>query len=213
MTPYYEAAGITIIHGDARDHEPPPSSVLITDPPYGVTFAGKKTKETRVRTGGYLGDDSPEVGPEVVAKALEHVARAGVFTGNTNLHRYPPPADIGCVYCPAGAGIGRFGFTCFHPILFYGKPTTNTKPTSLLSYNTTSDKGGEDHPCPKPVRWMRWLIDLLSTEQETIYDPFAGSGSTLRAAKDLGRTAIGVELEEAYCEIAARRLGQEVLNL
>lgn len=70
------------------------------------------------------------------------------------------------------------------------------------------------HPCPKPVDLMRWLIQRVSVNNaEVIVDPFMGSGTTLRAAKDLGRKAIGIELSERYCEIAAKRLAQEVLAL
>jgi site-specific DNA-methyltransferase (adenine-specific) len=65
------------------------------------------------------------------------------------------------------------------------------------------------HPTQKPLVLMRWLIEL--TVAETILDPYMGSGTTLRAAKDLGRKAIGIEIEERYCEIAANRLRQEVL--
>lgn len=69
------------------------------------------------------------------------------------------------------------------------------------------------HPNEKPVDLMRKLVELCSDPGELILDPFMGSGTTLRAAKDLGRRAIGVEVEERYCEIAAKRLGQEVLDL
>ena len=67
------------------------------------------------------------------------------------------------------------------------------------------------HPSEKPIALMRWCIELYPDAQ-TILDPFMGSGTTLRAAKDLGRKAIGIEIEEKYCEIAANRLRQEVLN-
>jgi len=83
------------------------------------------------------------------------------------------------------------------------------RPTSITSFDT-ADK--VDHPCPKPIRWVTWLTSMVSQEGETVLDPFMGSGTTLRAARDLGRKAIGIEIEERYCEIAARRLDQAVLD-
>jgi site-specific DNA-methyltransferase (adenine-specific) len=66
-----------------------------------------------------------------------------------------------------------------------------------------------DHPSPKPYDAMRWLVSRLPGE--VVLDPFMGSGTTLRAAKDLGRKAIGIEIEERYCEIAAQRMSQSVM--
>jgi site-specific DNA-methyltransferase (adenine-specific) len=68
------------------------------------------------------------------------------------------------------------------------------------------------HPTQKSAPLMRWLLEKIPGP-DTIIDPFMGSGTTLRAAKDLGRLAIGIEIEERYCEIAARRLDQTVLAL
>jgi site-specific DNA-methyltransferase (adenine-specific) len=69
------------------------------------------------------------------------------------------------------------------------------------------------HPTEKPAVLMRWVLGLHWVPADTILDPFMGSGTTLRAAKDLGRKAIGIEIDERYCEIAAKRLAQETLGL
>ncbi len=73
-------------------------------------------------------------------------------------------------------------------------------------------RDGFDHPTQKPLNIMRWCLSFCPDAQ-IILDPFMGSGTTLRAAKDLGRKAIGIEIEERYCEIAAKRLSQEVMGL
>jgi DNA modification methylase len=99
-----------------------------------------------------------------------------------------------------------------------GVPNLLSIPRSTL-YRQNSDAGRvvigrdtkPDHPSPKPYEAMRWLVSSLPGN--VILDPFMGSGTTLRAAKDLGRRAIGIELEERYCEIAAKRMAQTVLPL
>ncbi len=82
----------------------------------------------------------------------------------------------------------------------------------LFIHTESSEKNG--HPCPKPfILWEKLLLRGSPLKGQTIIDPFMGSGTTLRAAKDLGRKAIGIEIEEKYCEIAAKRMEQEVLPL
>jgi 16S rRNA G966 N2-methylase RsmD len=208
--PFYDRDGITIYHGDSLEILPLLGrfDLLLTDPPYGVEFAGKSTKYTKP-SGGYLGGDS-EIGPEVVRMALNQCDRGVVFTGNKLLHDYPKPKDVGCVYCPGGAGTGPWGFICFHAVLYYGKRPGGPKSPSSLSGNHISEKNG--HPCPKPIEWINWAMQMGSVEGELVVDPFGGSGTTARAAKDLGRRAIIIEKEEQYCEIAVARLAQDVLQ-
>jgi site-specific DNA-methyltransferase (adenine-specific) len=213
VSPYYDHGGITLYLGDCREIIPALTfDALVTDPPYGVDFAGKAAKGEH-RNGGYIGGDDASVGPAAVRIALKSCERGVVFSGSRLLHDYPKPRDVGCVYCPAGVGTGPWGFVCFHAVLFYGaRPGGPRSPSSLFAATAKSDNLG-GHPCAKPVRWLTWAVSLASLPSEIILDPFAGSGTTLVAAKNLGRRAIGIEIEERYCEIAARRLSQGVLNL
>jgi site-specific DNA-methyltransferase (adenine-specific) len=75
-----------------------------------------------------------------------------------------------------------------------------------------SEHGEHYHPTQKPVALMRWLIERFTKTGERILDPYMGSGSTLVAAKSVDRRAIGIEIEERYCEIAAKRLAQSVMQ-
>lgn len=210
--PYHQESSVTIYHGDCREIVPALGrfDLLLTDPPYGVNFKGKVTKHTKA-SGGYISGDS-EIGPEIVAMCLAKVSRGIVFPGTRLMREYPAWDDCGGVFCPSGAGMGRWGFACVHPILFYGPRPKRTGmwPTGFSSFDNADDCG---HPCPKPLRWMSWSIVLAGDDVETILDPFAGSGTTGRAAKDLGKKCVLIEREERYCEIAAKRLAQDVLPL
>jgi DNA modification methylase len=216
--PYYQHAEITIYHGDCREvlRSFPESwtvNLVLTDPPYEL-----------VASGGGLGK-----------KRGYEQSLAGLTEGFdiTLLERFP---DWMC-FCAkaqlvdlisAAAKNGRW------MLLTWNKPD----PTPLMNGNYLPDTeyvvhrftklyggyndrsrftvmvGGEKeyHPTGKPLALISKLMRVGSDVGFTVLDPFMGSGTTLRAAKDLGRRAIGIEIEERYCEIAAKRLSQEVLD-
>lgn len=153
---------------------------------------------------------------ETIPLVLSRVNRALIFSGARMLFIYPEPDAIGAVFTPSGAGHSPWGFQCSHPILYYGKDpylADGLGPRPNGFRDEQPNRENIDHPCPKPVKWMRWAVNRASRYGETIIDPFMGSGTTLRAALDLGRNAIGIEIEERYCEIAVRRLAQRTLGL
>jgi len=199
MTPYYERDGITIYHGDCRDILPtlPPVDLVLTDPPYGV---GKADWDALLPLDWLI--------------LCRRISPIVAFTpGVTHMYSYPPPDWPLCWARPASVqrnGLG--GFNNWEPILVYGKRVVAVD-LFLKSHGGDDDNLAAKHDCPKPLSLMRWLTSALSDEGQTILDPFMGSGTTLRAAKDLGRKAIGIEIEERYCEIAVKRLAQEVLAL
>jgi len=223
MKPYYDHAGITIYHGDCRAILPGlQADVMVTDPPYGMNLGkhggAKDKRASELRRQAYATyEDTPEnysesVVPAIIA-GLAVVTRAAVFAPVPSAWQLPAPSALGAIYIQAPNGHSPWGFQNLAPILFYG-----TAPDLHLgAHNTVAiGRGKADvacgHPCPKPLPWMLWLVQLAARPGELILDPFMGSGTTLRAAKDTGRRAIGIEIEERYCEIAAKRLQQEVLD-
>jgi site-specific DNA-methyltransferase (adenine-specific) len=219
---YYEHAGITIYHGDCREWLPfvrlDDRKVLITDPPYGIELGTTARGHSDMEKATYdLFDDSLESWLRTVLPALkQYIAgtkRGAVFAGKHVTH-LPEPATIGGIFCPAATGRNPWGFSNLIPVYFYGSQPTITagSKATMIQSNDTAERNG--HPCPKPYEWMSWLVQL-ATERgvDTVVDPFCGSGTTLLAAKNLGRMAVGWEISERYCEIAAKRLSQEVLPL
>ena len=229
MKPYYEHAGITIYHGDCRevlrynDYDSPLKfdfDALVTDPPYGVELGIEKDMrggEHGLAKKSYASyEDTEENFKEIIAPAirlcLSVSKRAAIFLAGHRTHYLPQQDAIGGIYCPGSSARFVWGFNTFSPVLFYGKqPNLNLGATSSAVQIRGS---GEDngHPCVKPLEWMLWAVKKVTLENELVLDPFMGSGTTLRAAKDLGRRAIGIEIEEKYCEIAAKRLSQEVMD-
>lgn len=213
-TPYYSHNGITIYHGDCREILPllPKVDLVLTDPPYGIfkslnsdgIMFGKPTIYSEDKT-AHIWDNKPT--PELLLMVKTTAKQFVIWGGNYF-------ADI-LGACPG--------------ILIWNKKTgNNSYADGEAAWSNVAGtmrifthqwcgaiKDSERncraiHPTQKPVRVMQWCIELADNPH-TILDPFMGSGTTLVAAKQLGRKAIGIEIEEKYCEIAAKRLGQEVL--
>jgi site-specific DNA-methyltransferase (adenine-specific) len=224
VKPYYDdGKGIVIYHGDCREILPSlKADVVVTDPPYGVDLGNHgAVNETRSRflcKAGYQSyEDTDEnlrsvVIPGVIASLDICAGRGLVFCAGSKIGAFPEPSCVGGIYLPSGCGRTRWGFQNLVLCMFYGTAPDLQNGAQHTVMRSTGHAEPSLHPCPKPLPWMLWAVRLASREGETILDPFMGSGTTLRAAKDLGRKAIGVEIEERYCEIAAKRLAQEVFD-
>lgn len=204
MTPYYDDGTVTIYHGDCLEILPNVTAdIAITDPPYNAAKA--------------YGDHNDAM-PLSMYVAWCHwwfemlPDRRIIFPGVGNQWIWAPkePKAVACWYKPGNpGGGGPFQFCEWEPILLWG---VNFRLSDVFHFSISTQSDVGDHPCPKPLRLMRAIIDRLRTEG-SIIDPFAGTGSTLRAAKDCGRRAIGIEREERWCEIAANRCAQEVFDV
>jgi site-specific DNA-methyltransferase (adenine-specific) len=220
MTPYYERNGIAIYHGDCRAVLPALTGidVVLTDPPYGIQGSSGNVNVKRGK-GKYQAafEDTPDyiqsVVVPVVQTLIQRVGCVVVTPGNRNFICYPQPDSFGTFYQPASVGLQVFGNLDAQPIFYYGKNALGRNMGVPCSYVLTEAPEKSIHPCPKPLKIWRLLLSHISRPGQTILDPFMGVGTTLRAAKDLGLRAIGIELDERYCEEAARRLAQDVLPL
>jgi len=238
VTPYYSFGGITIYHGDclAVMGELPAESVdvVFTDPPYssGARNAGTLRARGSMRRNAEA-DDSWIGGDNLTAhgftmpvrlfgvESLRVVRRDGhlfsfidwrqlpVLQGAIEASGWSPRALL--VWDKIHYGMGN-GFRQQAEFILHASKGTGDNFLRHDLGTVFRDKRQPDslgHPTVKPAAVVQ---DCLSAVPGTVLDPFMGSGTTLRAAKDLGRKAIGIEIEEKYCEIAARRLEQEVLD-
>ena len=209
MSPYYNHEGITIYHGDCRDVLPTLDSadLLVTDPPYGVGL------EYGLGVDDTLADSFSRIvfaiaeGERLCPIVLTTV---GCFAIEKRLYVERPPVWRLCWRKGITSRPSAVGFTDWEPVFVYGSKV-HRHAHDLFTVQPEL-MGAFGHPCPKPIAFYKWLISRFSDPGSTIVDPFVGSGTGLRAAKDLGRKAIGIEIEEKYCEIAAKRLSQDVLS-
>ena len=207
MTPYYEQDGITIYHGDCREALPDLQfNVVVTDPPYGIQWNPRVNHQ-----------DAPwlDTGGRPDLSMLGDVPMC-VWGGNYFTDCLPPTeAWLIWIKRPVGYDFDDDGRAYSVIELawtnFGGKPKMRHHCWDGGKRAGHADNRMFCHPAQKPLEIMAWCLKLAPPG--VVLDPFMGSGTTLRAAKNQGRKAIGIEAEEQYCEIAAKRLAQRVLPL
>lgn len=211
MKPYYEHAGITIYHGDCRETLPflgVTPGLLLSDPPYGMGYVPFRGADGSKRWGDrkkvIVTGDEKDFDPRHLLSGCD-VALWGAHWFADKL-----PASGGWLTWDKTPHGRKDGFHASDVDLCWTNCRTSSRKFSMQWGGEA--RGGEPfyHPTQKPVALMAWCINLLLTKPGPIVDPYCGAGPTLAAAKLRGYRAIGIEIEERYCEIAAKRLGQEV---
>ena len=223
MTPYYDQDGVTIYHADCREILPtlPKVDLLLTDPPYNASFNADGTKKRGVvcKHKGYAAInqewDNETVMDVVLAWHGQSLAFCSFHLLGRYLHEKPPHQILHWVKTNPFPALGDYYSFSVEYILWWrdGGAFNRGGYTDVFSFPICGGDERTGHPTQKPQALMEILIAKHTNPGDTILDPFMGSGTTLRAAKNLGRKAIGVEIDERYCEIAVRRLAQSVLPL
>lgn len=215
VSPYYDSGGITIYHGDCRQIMPGLGTfdLLLSDPPYGIgesVKAHKRATDGVKRPGGpprffEAGDwDNKPVPQWVLSLALDITRWQIVFGGN---YYAMPPSKCWLVWDKEN------GETDFADCELAWTNLDKAVRRIRHQWNGMLRKGKEPrwHPTQKPLDVIAWALRQAPDDVATVIDPWMGSGTSLRAAKDAGKRAVGIELDERHCETAAERLSQEVL--
>lgn len=201
MKPYYDKDGITIYHGDCREIAPTLIyGAVVSDPPYGV-LSESGSAATR-RSGGNQNDGRMAWDVSPSRDLLDSLTCVpAMLWGGCHLAL---PATFGYLVWDKqidGLNFGEVEF-CWTNLRFAPR---------VFRYRAVNVDGGKLHPTQKPEALMRWCFRFVPEVFAPVLDPFMGSGTTLVAAALEGRKAIGIEIDERYCEIAAKRLAQGVL--
>ena len=221
MNPYYQDDHVTLYHGNAADVLPglPKVNLVLTDPPYGLrawnTSGGQSLKKEEAVAAGKW-DSLPD---EALMLAVVNSADYAIIWGGNYLCGILGSFPCALVWNKERRGMhfadGEIAWTNLDSTCRMFDMEIVGKWRSSAS--TPADKRPKRlHPTQKPDQLMRWCIDRAQRvakipDNSVIIDPFAGSGSTLRAARSMGYSAIGIELDEKYCEMAARSFDQKSL--
>lgn len=224
MTPYYQDEYVTIYHGDAIELLPsmPKVDLVVTDPPYGINTKsdgmGKLNPWADLCNAAYW----YAAWFRAVRSRLRQNGAMWSFLNWRSLVTYQKAAcdvswPIESLLVWDKGWMGPGGMKGLRPsyelVALFAMPEFSIEDRGLpdiklVRWSSTKPTG---HPAEKPVELMSWMIEISGGG--LVLDPFMGSGTTLVAAKSLGRRAIGIEIDERYCEIAAQRLSQGVLAL
>jgi len=213
--PYFQNDLVTLYHGDCLEiTDWLKADVLVTDPPYGVAYKSNMDRGSRTDWHDSIAGDETTEARDSVIELWGDERAALVFgtwkvekpkrTRQTVIWDKTPCGFMGDLSIPFGSAheeiycLGKNGWT-------------GTREASIVKAQMlmSGDKARPDHPTPKPIGLMEKLIGKTLG---IVADPFAGSGATLIAARNLGRKVIGIELEEKYCELIANRLSQQAFD-
>lgn len=240
-TPYYDDGIVSIYHGDCREVLPQlkcdPVDMVFTDPPYGIAYEGSRNEQSReVRNARRSGEDivpnddlrgAPlqELLGDAFGKALNlcrpgaawYVCSSSIAQLDflTVLERFGVYRQE-IVWVKDSFVFGRSDYHWRHETIFYGWKEGaahyfNGGRTIDTVWEVPRPKSSPEHPTMKPLGLVTRALENSTQHGDLVLDPFMGSGTTLRAAKDMGRRAIGIEIDEQYCKSAAKRVSQETM--
>jgi DNA modification methylase len=211
VKPYYQDDWVTLWHGDCREVTAwLEADVLVTDPPYGIGWSkGQNNAAGSHAHAGIQNDGDTSVRDEALQAWGD---RPAIVFGS---FRADFPANVKQTLVwqkPVDAGVvgSTTGYRTDTELIFLLGGHVQRPPlrSSVLTTSGGVARYRNEHPHSKPTGLLERLLEWTAG---VVADPFCGSGSTLWAAKQIGRRSIGVELEERYCEIAAKRLAQDTL--
>ena len=213
IEPYYLDDSVTIYHGDCKEILPGLLfDVVVTDPPYGIDVVknGKIGTNDLAKARVYreVVGDTEKLDPTWLAG----FGNSQVIFGVSHFVKIPHSGQLLVWDKRFKEKESSNGLFAEVEIAWHSKKA----PSKIIKHQQqgfVANLGdiGRYHPTQKPLAVMHWLVKNCSNLEDVIVDPYMGTGTTLRAAKDLGRKAIGIEIDEQYCEIAVKRLAQEVL--